>query len=381
MFHKNAADVSKKIPCTVVRLCGVPCMLLVRISVDTTWCITGRFALLWCPFVMSALATMVATAKWLCFDSSRHSGLDKACCHVCQQVGKTVVDTAVCIGVHPAETIGTPDTVGTPETGITMSINDLKKDLARLLGKTAGQNTADKALQKAAQAPVATAKENDVKNFLSQLNRVPPANVQGKGGRLIFALDATASREATWDQAMQLQAEMFASAQSLGGLQVQLAYFRGMAEFRASDWLLDSGQLLGLMTGIRCQAGITKIEQLLLHTLRETRRQKVHALVYIGDCVEENKDLLCQKAGELGMLNVPLFVFQEGYDGNAQRCFKEMARLSGGAWAPFDHGSADQLRDLLKAVAVYASGGLKALQDYSRHAHPGVALLGSQLKR
>lgn len=268
-----------------------------------------------------------------------------------------------------------------------MKLKDIKNDLARLFAGSEPLQDADssKALQagtssddKPSQAPV---QRQDINAFLSQVAKLPPVNKSGQRGRLIFALDATASREATWDQAMQLQAHMFTSTQALGGLQVQLAYFRGFAEFRASDWLLDSNRLLSLMTGIRCEAGITKIEQLLAHALRETRQHKVHAVVYIGDCVEESIDVLCQKAGELGLLNVPLFVFQEGSDSNAQRCFQDMARLSGGAWAPFDHASADQLRDLLKAVAVYASGGLKALQDFSHHAHPGVARLGHQLKR
>ncbi|HLT64296.1 MAG TPA: VWA domain-containing protein [Pseudohongiella sp.] len=259
-----------------------------------------------------------------------------------------------------------------------MSIDDIKSGLDKLLGRTG--STTGKAVQNQKQTPPAQKSSGDVQAFLSQVSRLPPVNTQGQKGRLVFALDATASREDTWDQAMQLQAEMFTSAQSLGGLQVQLAYFRGYAEFRASDWMLDSSHLLSLMTGIRCEAGTTKIERLLAHVLKETRQNKVHAVVYIGDCMEESMDVLCQKAGELGILNVPLFMFQEGNDPVAQRCFKEMARLSGGAWAPFDHRSADQLRDLLKAVAIYASGGLKALQDFSRTAHPDVRLLGHQLK-
>lgn len=217
--------------------------------------------------------------------------------------------------------------------------------------------------------------------FLQKVAAMPPVQTGNAAGRLVFALDATASREATWDQAMQLQAEMFSSAQSLGGLQVQLCYFRGFAEFYASDWYLETAPLLNRMTGIRCQAGITKIERLLEHVKTETRQSKIHAVVYIGDCMEESMDVLCQRAGELGLLNVPLFLFQEGNDAMARRCFVEMARLSGGAYSPFDRDSADQLRDLLKAVAVYASGGLKALQDFSKKAHPAVKLLGHQLSR
>lgn len=265
-------------------------------------------------------------------------------------------------------------------TGTTMSLDDIKQELGKLFGRS-GTSTSGKELQPAKQTSVVKKPgQQDLQAFLADVSRLPPVNTLGRPGRLIFALDATASREATWDQAMQLQAEMFSSAQALGGLQVQLAYFRGIAEFRASDWLLNSSRLLTLMTGIRCEAGTTKIERLLMHSLKETRQNKVHAVVYIGDCVEESVDVLCQRAGELGLLNVPLFMFQEGHDPVAEHCFREMARLSGGAYAPFDHRSAGQLRDLLKAVAIYASGGLKALQDFSRHAHPGVGLLGHQLK-
>ena len=44
--------------------------------------------------------------------------------------------------------------------------------------------------------------------------------------------------------------------------------------------------------------------------------------------------------------------------------FKEIARLTRGAYCHFDAGSARQLRELLAAVAVYATGGRKALQDH-----------------
>jgi hypothetical protein len=223
------------------------------------------------------------------------------------------------------------------------------------------------------------ASRTELNAFLQKVATLPPVNTQGKSGRLIFALDATGSREATWDQAMQLQAEMFSSAQALGGLQVQLSYFRGFAEFYVSDWYTESSHLWQKMTGIRCEAGVTKIERLLKHVKAETRRDKVHAVVYVGDCMEESMDVLCQIAGELGLLKVPLFMFQEGSDPLARQCFVEMARLSGGAFAPFDHHSADQLRDLLKAVAVYASGGLKALQDFSKTAHPSVQSMTGKL--
>lgn len=222
------------------------------------------------------------------------------------------------------------------------------------------------------------ASSGDVSEFLNKVAAMPAKHPQGQG-RLVFALDATASREATWDIAMQLQADMFSEVSATGGLEVQLVYFKGLAGFRASEWLSDSAQLLQQMTGIRCEAGTTRILRVLEHVKRESREDKIHAVVFIGDSMEESHDVLCQLAGELGMLNIPLFMFQEGADPVARRCFMEMARLSNGAYAPFDHSSAGQLRDLLRAVAVYASGGYQALRDFSRAAHPVVQTLSRQL--
>ncbi|WP_339866402.1 VWA domain-containing protein [Pseudohongiella nitratireducens] len=216
-----------------------------------------------------------------------------------------------------------------------------------------------------------------------QTRAVAAVREKQPAGRLIFALDATASREATWDQASQLQAEMFLAVQNLDAgqhqLAVQLCYFKGYAGFYRTDWFRDSAPLLKVMGKMRCEAGITKIERVLSHIQTETRKNKVQAAVYIGDCMEENPDRLIQKAGELRLLGVPLFIFQEGAEPSAKSCFQRMADVSGGAYASFDNSSADQLRDLLKAVAIYAGGGLSALQQFSQIAHPAVARLSHQL--
>ncbi len=205
--------------------------------------------------------------------------------------------------------------------------------------------------------------------FLQKAASTPPARTGTAGknrGRLIFALDATASREASWDHASHLQTEMFQSTAQLGGLDIQLCYYRGFGEFHPTPWLADSRQLLHEMTAVHCLAGHTQIGKLLQHALRETRKQKVNAVVFIGDCVEENIDSLGQQAGQLGLLGVPLFLFHEGHDANAAHAFRHLAELSGGAYCPFDAGSAQQLRDLLAAVAVFAVGGHSALTDFHR---------------
>jgi len=180
-------------------------------------------------------------------------------------------------------------------------------------------------------------------------------------GRLIFGLDATASRQPTWDTACQLQAEMFREATAVGSLELQLVFYRGLGECRSSRWIADSAQLAKTMSQIVCNAGQTQIEKILTHTQKETKLLRVSALVFVGDAVEENPDTLAREAGELGRLGVPAFMFQEGHDRDVEQVFHRIARLTHGAYCRFDPGAARQLAELLRAVAVYAAGGMTAL--------------------
>lgn len=184
-------------------------------------------------------------------------------------------------------------------------------------------------------------------------------------GRLIFALDATASRQSTWDRACQLQGEMFAVADELGGLALQLVWYRGYGEFQAEPWLTDTVELRRRMTAVQCRGGLTQVHRVLEHAVRESRKLRLSALVLIGDCLEEAIDPISHQAGQLGLLGVPVFVFQEGRDPDAARGFGEVARLTHGAYCTFDASSARQLRELLRAVAVYATGGRRALENFS----------------
>jgi hypothetical protein len=189
---------------------------------------------------------------------------------------------------------------------------------------------------------------------------------QGGTGRIVLALDATMSRQPTWDLACALQAEMFDAVGKSGRLSVQLVYFRGFGECRASKFVTDTEALKSLMTRIDCRGGHTQIGKVLSHALKATERERVNAMVFIGDAMEEDIDDLADKAGRLGLKGVPVFVFQEGHDPLAERALREIARLSNGAWFRFDRSSAATLANLLSAVAVYATGGLKALEARGR---------------
>lgn len=214
----------------------------------------------------------------------------------------------------------------------------------------------DKALRTAE----ASSSSGDIAAFVAQVKAL--GTPSGERGRLLFALDATMSRQPTWDLACKLQSEMFEALPTDKSLQVQLLYFRGINECRSSRWVVDAAALAKLMTGIQCMGGHTQIGKMLSHARAEHARQKISAVVYVGDAMEEDIDSLAQKAGELGLLGCPIFVFQEGRDATAERAFREFARISKGAYARFDANAPKELAALLRAVAAYAAGGRAALR-------------------
>ncbi|MFQ5985522.1 MAG: VWA domain-containing protein [Alphaproteobacteria bacterium] len=219
----------------------------------------------------------------------------------------------------------------------------------------------------------------EIDAFLKKVAAVQAPRPEGRG-RLLFAMDATASREPTWDRACHIQGEMFEATAALGGLEVQLVYYRGFGEFRRTKWLMSSADLVGSMTGVFCLGGQTQIAKVLRHAIAETKRKKVNALVFVGDCMEEDIDHLCSLAGELGLLGVPAFIFHEGDEPLAARAFRHIARLTNGACCRFDASSAQQLKELLGAVAVFAAGGRRALENYSKRTGGQVLQIAHQVK-
>lgn len=214
----------------------------------------------------------------------------------------------------------------------------------------------------------------DIAAFVAKARAMTPG--KAGTGRMIFALDATMSRQPTWDMACQLQADMFREAGSIGGLSVRLVYYRGLNECRASNWIADTAHLARLMGKIDCQGGQTQLGRVLSDARKEAIASGVRAIVFVGDAMEENVDALCATAGELGLLKVPCFMFQEGDDPAAEAAFCEIARLTGGAWCRFDMGSAAQLRELLRAAAAYAAGGRDALMRLAKNGPRAATLLG-----
>lgn len=221
--------------------------------------------------------------------------------------------------------------------------------------------------------------DTDIDSFLEAARKVP-APRQGNSGRLIFSLDATMSRQPTWDMACTIQGEMFEATREIGGLDVQLVFFRGFHECKAGRWQPDAKGLADQMARIDCRAGQTQIGRLLKHIKKQAQAGKVDAAVFIGDAFEEDIDAVCHTAGEIGLLGTPVFVFQEGGDPIARRGFQEIARLTGGAWHSFDLSSVETLKALLSAVAVYATGGTNALEQLEQKGRQAPAALLEQLR-
>ena len=212
---------------------------------------------------------------------------------------------------------------------------------------------------RARQTPAAQKGTDAVAAFLKEARKTRgPAR-----GRLIFALDATASRQPAWDRASHLQAEMFKEAASLGGVSIQLVFYRGFGECKASGWTRDADGLMRRMLQVRCEGGLTQIGKVLAHARREAEADPVDALVFVGDAFEEEIDRVCDLAGKLALSRVPALMFQEGHDPAASNAFKEIARLTGGAHCSFEPSSVGALRDVLRAAAAFAAGGRAALAD------------------
>lgn len=219
-------------------------------------------------------------------------------------------------------------------------------------------------------------------NALSLLTAAAQRKAEANKGKLIFAFDATASRGATWTLAQELQKKMFAAVKRL---EVQLVVFRGN-EFLVSPWENDASALEKLMSEISCISGQTQFSKTLEHIIEEhkTTPRGVNAFVLISDTFEEYNHEYHVKAlaKSLGDLKIPGFFFLEvatWEEGTPQheQIYKELASLSGGAYARFDDKSAEILNDLLTSVAAYAAGGLAALESRDSKA---ARLLLTQMK-
>lgn len=225
-------------------------------------------------------------------------------------------------------------------------------------------------------------KRKEIDTFIAKANMLQTQKRQPKA-RLLFAMDATASRQPTWDQASHIQISMFNATTDHPGtssLSIQVAYYRGFDEFAATAWLSDPKQIQKKMAMVSCMGGHTQIKRVLNHALKEHKQEPLKAVVFIGDALEENPDDLCHLAGKMGLFKLPLFIFQEGFDASVSQTFRQMCYLSGGAFAHFDQSSPQLLTELLGAVACYTTGGSESLKKYVENKSDQVKQLTSQIQ-
>lgn len=210
------------------------------------------------------------------------------------------------------------------------------------------------------QTPTKTTASKEITNFLKQGKAI--STYRQKQSRLLFGIDATASRQPTWDAACRTQGELFTAAHQISNIAIQLCFYRGFGEFTVSDWLTSETDLKYQIEKVACQGGQTQILRLLKHAIFEHNKLAVRALLFIGDACEENQDQLYNLAGQCGLLQLPIFIFQEGTDRKATDSFRTLANLSGGVHTTFDASSASTLAALLGALSRYVVGGKQALE-------------------
>lgn len=178
------------------------------------------------------------------------------------------------------------------------------------------------------------------------------------GGRIHFTLDATGSRQATWDFSSDISRSMFDAAT---GLSVRLVYFAGQWECKRTPYLIDPATLKELMGRVHCSPGMTQIRRVMRFALKD----RPDAVVYVGDQIEDEHKMLRALASQMGEEGVPMFVFHEKHDRRCHQAtatFKAMASNSGGAYITFDASAPERLSGLLGSIAVFATGGRKALE-------------------
>ena len=195
------------------------------------------------------------------------------------------------------------------------------------------------------------------------LLRMPSDSPALPRARVIYAIDATASREHAWSIARDLQARMFIEAGSTGILNLQLVYFQGVI-CRASKWASRGEDLARWMGAIQCEAGLTQIGRTLQHALREHEKAPVHGITFIGDAMEEDLGALGALADELGAAGVPLHMCQEGNDAVVRNAFRLLALKTGGTYSAFNPAvpqTIERLSAQLNKIACGAVASVAAL--------------------
>jgi hypothetical protein len=189
--------------------------------------------------------------------------------------------------------------------------------------------------------------------------------------RLVFAVDATSSRAAAWEAAKKLTDALFAALP--GELEVALAVHGGSRVHTFTPFLPDAGALRPLAARVRCQAGYTKLLDILGRVLE---LEDVGVVVYVGDVFEESEKQARKTADALAKRGTRVIILHDtgGQDLDEGHIFADIATRTGGAVLPFNSSALEPLGEMLEAISVLAVGGTELLKT-KQESMPAATLL------
>ncbi|MCD8566387.1 MAG: VWA domain-containing protein [Alphaproteobacteria bacterium] len=192
-------------------------------------------------------------------------------------------------------------------------------------------------------------------------------------GRVGFIIDATGSRESTWNEAQKIQTDMFSSVAGKGGLKLKLTHFGG-STLSVHEWMDDPNAVASKMKEVSCMLGLTQIIKALEAFLVDNPKEAASSIILVGDSFEENIEELGPFCEKLKNQGTKVFSFLEGDDLQAKQAFSMLSEKTGGAFAVF--GKDMPLEDLCQGVALMAVGGTAALRHLKNKAAAQTLLSG-----
>jgi len=193
--------------------------------------------------------------------------------------------------------------------------------------------------------------------------------------RLVFAIDATASREEAWDAAKKITDTLFCAVPD--ALDVALAVHGGSEVHTFTEFCADYKSLRAMAGRVHCQMGLTQLNEIMRQTISHER---VKVLVYIGDVYEEDVNVAVELAETLKIKGCRIVILHDGHEGSSDhRAFQAIAKAGNGCVLPFNSNAIKDMRASIEAIAILASGGTKLLETKSKTSQ-AAALLLSHIK-
>lgn len=218
--------------------------------------------------------------------------------------------------------------------------------------------------------------------LLSQIRGARPAKPQvdtapaapaARRPRLVFAVDATASREAAWASAKKITDRMFGVIPN--ALDVALAVHGGDDLHTFTTFSADVDAFRKQAAAVDCESGVTRLCDIMARTLDAGG---VRVMSYIGDAFEEDADEALKLADRFRLRGIQAVMLSDGAEGKPLEVFRQIAERTGGAVLDFRAGDAALMGELLAGVATLAIGGRRLLE--AQHT-AGARLLLTHLPR